>query len=146
MRRALQVHRLSTYLVFQALTPVLALGYAAVLSPGSGWSTWLLCWAVLMGVGLVWTQLVWGPCWEAGADYGLTAGVRIALMGVAGATLMLPFLVLNVVVDPVWFIYVVVLTPYGLVGGLLGGVVLAVRDRGALPVPQVHDASDANHR
>ena len=32
--RALHVHPLSTYLMFQALTPVLALGYAAVLSPG----------------------------------------------------------------------------------------------------------------
>ena len=145
MRRALHVHRLSTYLVFQALTPVLALGYAAVLSPG-GWSAWLLCWAVLMGVGLVWTQLVWGPCWEAGADYGLSAGVRIALMGVAGASLMLPFLVLNVVLDPGWFLYALVLTPYGLVGGLLGGVVLAVRDRGAVPVRRAHGAADANSR
>ncbi|GAA4707214.1 hypothetical protein GCM10025781_27280 [Kocuria gwangalliensis] len=145
VRRALHVHPLSTYLVFQALTPVLALGYAAVLSPGGGWSPWLLCWAVLMGVGLVWTQLVWGPCWEAGADYGLTTGVRIALMAVSGVALMLPFLVLNVVVDPVWFLYVLVLTPYGLVGGLLGGAVLAIRDRGAVPVPRLHDAADANH-
>ena len=145
MRRALHVHRLSTYLVFQALTPVLALGYAAVLSPGGGWSAWLLCWAVLMGVGLVWTQLVWGPCWEAGADYGLTAGVRVGLMTVSGAALMLPFLALNVVLDPVWFIYVLVITPYGLVAGLLGGVVLAIRDRGAVSVPRAHDAADANH-
>lgn len=147
VRRALHVHPLSTYLVFQMLTPVLALGYAAVPSPGgTGWSTWLLCWAVLSGVGLVWTQLVWGPCWEAGADYDLTSGVRIALMAVAGAGLMLPFLVLNVVVDPVWFIYVLVLTPYGLVGGLLGGAVLAIRDRGIVPVPRVHDAADADSR
>ena len=145
MRRALHVHRLSTYLVFQALTPVLALGYAAVLSPGGGWSAWMLCWAVLMGVGLVWTQLVWGPCWEAGADYGLTAGVRVGLMTVSGAALMLPFLALNVVLDPVWFIYVLVITPYGLVAGLLGGVVLAIRDRGAVSVPRAHDAADANH-
>src|SRR3712207_4490361 len=29
VRRALRVHRLSTYLVFQAFTPVLALGYVA---------------------------------------------------------------------------------------------------------------------
>lgn len=134
MRRALHVHALSTYLVFQALTPVLALGYAAVLSQdGTGWSTWLFSWAVLTGVGLVWTQLVWGPCWEAGADHGLPVGVRIALMTISGAALMLPFLVLNVVVDPVWFLYVLFLTPYGLVSGLLGGVVLAVRDRGILP-------------
>ena len=147
VRRALHVHRLSTYLVFQALAPVLALGYAAVLSmDGAGWSTWLLSWAVLTGVGLVWTQLVWGPCWEVGADYGLSAGVRIGLMTVAGAGLMLPFLVLNVMVDPVWFLYVLVLTPYGLVGGLLGGAVLAIRDRGAVPVPRVHDTTDANHR
>ncbi|MFF0945531.1 hypothetical protein ACFYE2_15090 [Kocuria sp. CPCC 205300] len=147
MRRALHVHRLSTYLVFQALAPVLALGYAAVLSmDGTGWSTWLLCWAVLTGVGLVWTQLVWGPCWEAGADYGLTAGVRIGLMTVSGVGLMLPFLVLNVVVDPVWFLYVLVLTPYGLVAGLLGGAVLAIRDRGAFPVPRLHDAAGADHR
>src|SRR5690606_16518832 len=116
VRRALHVHALSTYLVFQALTPVLALGYAAVLSQdGTGWSTWLFSWAVLTGVGLVWTQLVWGPCWEAGADHGLPVGVRIALMTISGAALMLPFLVLNVVVDPVWFLYVLFLTPYGLV-------------------------------
>jgi hypothetical protein len=141
------VHRLSTYLVFQALAPVLALGYAAVLSvDGTGWSTWLLSWAVLTGVGLVWTQLVWGPCWEAGAEYGLSAGVRLALMAVGGAGLMLLFLVLNVVVDSVWFLYVLVLTPYGLVAGLLGGTVLAIRDRGAFPVPRVHDAANANHR
>ena len=147
MRRALHVHPLSTYLVFQALAPVLALGYAAVLSmDGAGWSTWLLSWAVLTGVGLVWTQLVWGPCWKAGADYGLTAGVRIALMAVSGLALILPFLVLNVVVDPVWFLYVVVLTPYGLVGGLFGGAVLAIRDRGAVPVPRLYDAADGNHR
>ncbi len=145
MRRALHVHRLSTYLVFQALTPVLALGYAAVLSLG-GWSAWVLCWAVLTGVGLVWTQLVWGPCWAAGADYGLTAGVRVTLMALAGASLMLPLLVLNVVVDPGWFLYVLFLTPYGLVGGFLGGIVLAVRDRGAVPVPRAHDAADANSR
>ncbi|MGX5359843.1 hypothetical protein [Kocuria sp. KH4] len=131
--------------MFQTLTLVLALGYAAVRSPGS-WSAWALCWAVLMGVGLVWTQLVWGPCWEAGADYGLTAGVRVTLMAVAGASLMLPFLILNVVLDPVWFLYALVLTPYGLVAGLLGGAVLAVRDRGAVPVPRAHDAADANAR
>ena len=145
MRRALHVHRLSTYLVFQALTPVLALGYAAVLSPG-GWSAWLLCWAVLMGVGLVWTQLVWSPCWAAGADYGLTAGVRITLMAVAGVGLMLPFLVLNVLLDPGWFLYALVLTPYGLVAVLLGGAVLAVRDRGAVPVPRAPAPADTNAR
>ena len=145
MRRALHVHRLSTYLVFQALTPVLALGYAAVLSSG-GWSVWVLCWAVLMGVGLVWTQLVWGPCWPVGADYGLTAGVRVALMTVTGAGLMLPFLVLNVVVDPVWFLYALVLAPYGLVAGLAGGAVLAIRDRSAVPVPRAHDAADVKFR
>ena len=145
MRRALHVHPLSTYLVFQALTPVLALGYAAVLSPG-GWAAWLLCWAVLVGVGLVWTQLVWGPCWAAGADYGLTAGIRVTLMAVAGAALILPFLVLNVVVDPVWFLYALVLTPYGVVAGLLGGAVLAIRDRSAVPVPRVHDAAEAKFR
>ncbi|WP_152683359.1 hypothetical protein [Kocuria sp. SM24M-10] len=145
MRRALHVHRLSTYLVFQALTPVLALGYAAVLSPG-GWSGWVLCWAVLMGVGLVWTQLVWGPCWAAGADYGLAAGIRVPLMSVAGAALMLPFLILNVVLDPVWFLYVLVFTPYGVVAGLLGGVVLAVRDRGVAPFSHTHNAVEASHR
>ncbi|WP_272027776.1 hypothetical protein [Kocuria rosea] len=139
------MHRLSTYLVFQALTPVLALGYAAVLSPG-GWSAWVLCWTVLMGVGLVWTQLVWGPCWAAGANYGLTAGARITLMAVAGAGLMLPFLVLNVVLDPVWFLYALILTPYGVVAGLLGGAVLAIRDRSAVPVPRTHDTADAKFR
>ena len=139
------MHRLSTYLVFQALTPVLALGYAAVLSSG-GWSVWVLCWAVLMGVGLVWTQLVWGPCWEAGADYGLSARVRVTLMAVAGAPLMLPFLVLNVVLDPVWFLYALVLAPYGLVAGLAGGAVLAIRDRSAVPVPRAHDAADVKFR
>jgi hypothetical protein len=142
-----KVHPLSTYLVFQALTPVLALGYAGVLSgDGAGWSAWLLCWAVLAGVGLVWTQLVWGPCWAAGADYGLTAGVRVTLMAVSGAALMLPFLALNVIIDPVWFIYVVVLTPYGLVGGLLGGAVLAFRDRGTFSVRRTHGASDVASR
>ena len=78
---------------------------------------WVLCWAVLMGMGLVWTQLVWGPYWEAGADYGLSARVRVTLMAVAGAPLMLPFLVLNVVLDPVWFLYALALTLYGLVAG-----------------------------
>ena len=145
MRRALHVHPLSTYLLFQALTPVLALGYAAVLSPG-GWSAWVLCWAVLAGVGLLWTQLVWGPCWAAGADYGLSAGVRVALMTVTGAGLMLPFLVLNVVVDPGWFLYALVLAPYGLVAGLAGGAVLAIRDRSAVPVPRAHDAADVKFR
>ena len=145
MRRALHVHPLSTYLTFQAFTPVLSLCYAAILSPGS-WSAWALCWAVLTGVGLAWTQLVWGPCWAAGADYGLTAGVRVTLMAVAGAGLMLPFLLLSVVGDPGWFLYVLVLTPYGLVAGLLGGAVLAVRDRGAVPVPRTHDSADTSHR
>ena len=99
-----------------------------------------------MGMGLVWTQLVWGPYWEAGADYGLTARVRVTLMAVAGAPLMLPFLVLNVVLDPVWFLYALVLAPYGLVAGLAGGAVLAIRDRSAVPVPRAHDAADASHR
>ena len=112
----------------------------------SVWSAWLLCWAVLMGVGLVWTQLVWGPCWAVGADYGLTAGVRVALMTVTGAGLMLPFLVLNVVVDPGWFLYALVLAPYGLVAGLAGGAVLAIRDRSAVPVPRAHDAADVKFR
>ena len=99
-----------------------------------------------MGVGLVWTQLVWGPCWEAGADYGLSARVRVTLMAVAGAPLMLPFLVLNVVLDPVWFLYALVLAPYGLVAGLAGGAVLAIRDRSAVPVPRAHDAADVKFR
>ena len=106
----------------------------------------MLCWAVLAGVGLLWTQLVWGPCWAAGADYGLTAGIRVTLMAVAGAALILPFLVLNVVVDPVWFLYALIFTPFGLVAGLLGGAVLAIRDRGAVPATRTHDAVDANTR
>ena len=67
-------------------------------------------------------------------------------MAVAGAGLMLPFLVLNVVLDPGWFLYALVLTPYGLMAGLLGGAVLAVRDRSAVPVPRAHDAVDVNAR
>lgn len=27
---------------------------------------------MLTVVGLIWTQLMWGPCWEAGAEYGLS--------------------------------------------------------------------------
>ena len=87
-----------------------------------------------------------GPVLGVGADYGLSAGVRVTLMTVAGAGLMLPFLVLNVVVDPVWFLYALVLTPYGLMAGLLGGAVLAIRDRSAVPVPRVHDAAEAKFR
>lgn len=151
MGRALHVHPLSTYLVFQALTPVLALAYAGVLSVGRNGSatwleTWVMVWVVLAVVAVVWTQLVWGPCWKAGADYGLSAGARIGLMTVSGGALLLPFLVLNVVVDTGWFFYVVVLTPYGLAGGLLGGAVLAVRDRGTYPAPRPYDAPDPAQR
>lgn len=124
------MHPLSTYLVFQVLTAGVALVYAGVLSvEGIGWATWAGYWAVLGTVGLVWTQLAWGPCWRAGADYGLSAGVRIALMAAAGAALLFPFLVLNVVFDTVWFFYALFLAPYGVIVGLLGGTVLAVRDR-----------------
>ena len=130
VRRALRVHPLSTYLVFQALTAMVALAYTGVLSvDGIGWATWAGYWAVLGAVGLVWTQLAWGPCWKAGADYGLSAGVRIAFMAVAGAALLLPFLILNVIFDPAWFFYALFLAPYGAIVGLLGGTVLAVRDR-----------------
>ena len=98
VRRALRVHPLSTYLVFQALAAIVALAYTGVLSvDGIGWATW----AVLGMAGLVWTQLAWGPYWEAGAKYGLSAGVRIGFMAAAGAALLLPFLVLNVVLDTV---------------------------------------------
>ena len=147
VRRALRVHPLSTYLVFQALTPLLALPYTGVFAMNgismSRWlGTWVMIWAELAVVALVWTQLVWGPCWKAGADYGLSAGVRIGLMTVSGGALLLPFLVLNVVLDPVWFFYVVYLTPYGLVVGLLGGTVLAIRDRGTFPATHPHDAPD----
>lgn len=124
------MHPLSTYLVFQALTAMVALAYTGVLSvDGIGWATWAGYWAVLGTVGLVWTQLAWGPCWKAGADYGLSTGVRIAFMAVAGAALLLPFLVLNVILDPAWFFYALFLAPYGAIVGLLGGTVLAVRDR-----------------
>lgn len=148
MRRALGVHPFSTYLVFQALTPVLALAYTGVFAMNgislSSWlGVWVMIWVELAVVALVWTRLVWGPCWKAGADYGLSAGVRIGLMTVFGGALLLPFLVLNVVVDPGWFFYVVYLTPYGLVAGLLGGTVLAIRDRGTFPAPGPHNASGA---
>jgi hypothetical protein len=124
------VHPLSTYLVFQALTAMVALAYTGVLSvDGIGWATWAGYWAVLGAVGLVWTQLAWGPCWTAGADYGLSAGVRIVFMTSAGAALLLPFLILNVVFDTVWFFYAVFLAPYGVIVGLLGGSILAIRDR-----------------
>ena len=147
MRRALGVHPFSTYLVFQALTPVLALAYTGVFAMNgislSSWlGAWVMIWVELAVVALVWTRLVWGPCWKAGADYGLSAGVRIGLMTVSGGALLLPFLVLNVVLDPVWFFYVVYLTPYGLVVGLLGGTVLAIRDRGTFPATHPHDAPD----
>ena len=85
MRRALGVHPFSTYLVFQALTPVLALAYTGVFAMNgislSSWlGVWVMIWVELAVVALVWTRLVWGPCWKAGADYGLSAGVRIGLM------------------------------------------------------------------
>lgn len=135
MRRALRVHPLRIYLVFQGLTAGVALGYAGVLSAdGIGWVNWLAFWAALGAVGLVWTQLAWGPCWGTGADHGLTAGVRIALMSAAGGALLLPFLVLNVVLDAVWFLYGLFLAPYGLIMGLLGGTVLAICDRKDWPV------------
>jgi hypothetical protein len=124
------VHPLSTYLVFQALTAMVALACTGVLSvDGIGWAAWAGYWAVLATVGLVWTQLAWGPCWKDGADYGLSAGVRIAFMAAAVAALLLPFLVLNVVSDTVWFFYAVFLAPYGVVVGLSGGTALALRDR-----------------
>lgn len=63
-------------------------------------------------------------------------------MTVSGGALLLPFLVLNVVVDTGWFFFVVFLTPYGLVGGLLGGAVLAIRDCGTFPASQLHSAPD----
>lgn len=86
-------------------------------------------WLVLGLAGLVWTQLVWGPCWAAGKDYGLPAGVRITVMTVAGGALLLPFVFLNVVHDTVWLLYAILLAPYGLVCGAVGGIVLAARDR-----------------
>ena len=142
VRRALRVHPLSTYLVFQALTAVLSLAYAGVWSVNSNWSHWLGVWATLALVGLVWTQVVWGPCWEAGADYGLSAGVRIVLMAVSGGALLLPFLALHLVVGGVWFFFAVVLIPYGFVSGLVGGAVLAIRDRGAIIASRAVDARD----
>lgn len=82
VRRALRVHPLRIYLVFQALTAVVALAYAGVLSvDGIGWANWLAFWAALATVGPVRTQLAWGPCWGAGADCGLFTGVRVVLMG-----------------------------------------------------------------
>lgn len=39
-------------------------------------------------------------------------------MAAAGSPLLLPFLVLNVVLDSVWFLYGLFLAPYGLVMGL----------------------------
>lgn len=119
--------------MFQALTAMVALAYTGVLSvDGIGWATWAGYWAVLGTVGLVWTQLAWGPCWKAGADYGLSAGVRIAFMAATGAALLLPFLVLNVVFDTAWFFYAVFLAPYGVIVGTLGGTLLAVRDRNTM--------------
>ena len=130
MRRALHVHPLSTYLVLQALTAILALAYAGVMTRDTtSWSHWFWMWAMLAVVGLIWTQLVWGPCWEAGADYGLSSGVRIALMAISGGALLLPFLALNFFFGSTWLFVAMYLTPYGLVNGLLGGIVLALRDR-----------------
>jgi hypothetical protein len=146
VRRALHVHPVSTYLVFQALTAVLSLAYAGVWSVDSNWSHWLGVWATLALVGLIWTQVVWGPCWEAGADYGLSAVVRIVLMAVSGGALLLPFLALHLVVGDVWFFFAVVLIPYGLVSGLLGGTALAVRDRRAIFAARAVAARDvASH-
>ena len=146
MRRALHVHPMSTYLVFQALTALLSLAYARVWSVDSSWSNWLATWAMLALVGVVWTQLVWGPCWEAGTDYELSAGVRIALMAISGGALLLPFLLLNIVFGNVWFFLAVYLTPYGLVNGLLGGTVLAIRDRRTIAASRAEDAQGAAHR
>lgn len=140
------MHPGRTYLVFQALTAVVALAYAGVLSvDGTGWANWLAFWAALGAVGLVWTQLAWGPCWGAEADYGLSAGVRIVLMAVAGAALMLPFLVLNVVLDPVWFLYGLFLAPYELIMGLLGGTVLAIWDHMTMPASRVDRTQQGAH-
>ena len=147
VRRALHVHPLSTYLVLQALTAVLALAYAGVMTRDTtSWSHWFWMWAMLAVVGLIWTQLVWGPCWEAGADYELSAGVRIALMAISGGALLLPFLLLNIVFGNVWFFLAVYLTPYGLVNGLLGGTVLAIRDRRTIAASRAEDAQGAAHR
>lgn len=51
------MHPLRIYLVFQALTALVDLGYAGVLSvDGIGWANWLAFWLVLGAVGLVWTR------------------------------------------------------------------------------------------
>lgn len=146
MRRALHLHPVSTYLVFQALTAVSSLVYAGVWSVDSSWSDWLWTWVMLALVGVIWTQLVWGPCREAGADYELSAGVRITLMAISGGALLLPFLALNIVFGSVWFFFAMYLAPYGLVNGLLGGVVLSIRDRETSVASRADDAQGAAHR
>lgn len=67
MRRAVKVQPLSTYLVFQALTAVVSLAYAGVGSVDNTWADWLVIWATLAVVGLVWTQLVGGRAGKPGA-------------------------------------------------------------------------------
>lgn len=132
MRRAVKVQPLSTYLVFQALTAVVSLAYAGVGSVDNTWADWLVIWATLAVVGLVWTQLVWGPCWEAGGDYELPTTVRIALMTLGGGALLVPCWFLNFVHDGGWLLIGMLLIPYGGFCGALGGAALALRDRSFL--------------
>lgn len=54
-------------------------------------------------------------------------------MAAAGSPLLLPFLVLNVVLDSVWFLHGLFLAPYGLVMRLCGGTVLAIWARKTMP-------------
>lgn len=132
MRRAVKAHPWSTYLVFQALTAVLSLAYAGVGSVDSTRADWLAIWAMLAVVGLVWTQVVWGPCWEAGGDYELPTTVRVAVMTLGGGALLVPCWFLDLVHDGGWLFIGMLLVPYGGFCGAVGGAALALRDRSCL--------------
>lgn len=126
----MRVHPASVYLVFQILTLLASVVLVAVLTVGDvPWRHGLSMWAMLALVGGVWTQLVWGPCWAASADYELPTTVRITLMTLAGGALLVPFWFLNFLHDGGWLFIGMLLVPYGAFCGALGSVALAIRER-----------------
>ena len=130
MRRVMRVHPASVYLVFQILTLLASGLLVAVMTVGEvSWRHWLGMWAMLAVVSGVWTQLVWGPCWAASADYELPPTVRIALMPLAGGALFVPCWFLDLVHDGGWLLIGALLVPYGGFCGALGGAALALRER-----------------
>ena len=130
----MRVHPASVYLVFQILTLLASGLLVAVMSAGEvPWRHWLGMWAMLAVVGGVWTQLVWGPCWVASADYELPPTVRIAVMALAGGALFVPFWFLDLVHDGGWLFIGALLVPYGGFCGALGGAALALRERSSSP-------------